>query len=130
MEPDYTFQDTWYLVAHTQWTFGLVAPFPIFAAIYGFMARTAKLSCRPRLAWAHLALTLASVILIQIPGVALAFIGLPKRYIDYPASLTLWNRFASVGYGLLWLSLILFIVIVADAVRRRLVRREVKTAPE
>ena len=44
---------------------------------------------------------------------------MPRRYVDYDAQFTLWSRISSFGYIILLVSLLLVIVLVAEALIRK-----------
>jgi len=45
--------------------------------------------------------------------------GMPRRYVDYPAAFTYWNKISSYGYVVAGVGVIVFLVMLAEAAIRR-----------
>jgi cytochrome c oxidase subunit 1 len=90
-------QDSYYVVAHFHYVMSLGAAFGVFAAIYYWIG---KMRGRQYPEWAgqiHFWATFISANLTFFPMHMLGAAGMPRRYIDYPETLSGWNLLISIG---------------------------------
>ena len=110
--------DTYYVFRHAHYGLSLAGSFLTFAIVYGLMAWL-RLGYSERLSWAQLGLMFTGAAGVLAPTLALNVLPLPERGVDPVAAFAFWNRIATIGYLLTLGSLILFVIVVADALRRR-----------
>ena len=67
----------------------------------------------------HFWFTFIGVNLVFFPQHFLGLQGMPRRYIDYPVAFTFWNQVSSIGYVITALGLLVFLVMLADAIVER-----------
>ena len=124
----YDLQDTYYVVAHARYGHGFAAIFISFALAYAGMWGGLRLPGRPVLGWTHLGLMVVGIALIFSPGLVLGLLGLPKRYVDYPAAFTVANGISSAGYMITSASIVPFVAVSVLAARDFWMRRNASKA--
>ena len=92
---DYSFQDTYYVVAHFHYVLSLGALFAIFAGFYYWFEKMWGFKYNEFLGRVHFAVTFVGVNLIFFPMHFLGLQGMARRYVDYPDAFALWNGVAS-----------------------------------
>ena len=117
---DYSFHDTYYVVAHFHYVLSLGAVFAIFAGFYYWYEKIFGVKYNEFLGNLHFWLMFVGVNIIFFPMHFLGMQGMPRRYVDYPDAFTLWNKVASWGYVVAGVGVIVFLVmLIESAVRRR-----------
>jgi cytochrome c oxidase subunit 1 len=116
---DYSFQDTYYVVAHFHYVLSLGALFAIFAGFYYWFEKIWGVKYNEAMGTIHFAVTFAGVNLIFFPMHFLGMQGMPRRYVDYPDGLTLWNHVASIGYVITLAGVGVFLIMLIEAAIRR-----------
>ncbi len=118
---DYSLHDTYYVIAHAHYVFNLAGAFVFFAVVYWAFDRVFRVSYSRFLGLAHFATTLAGVLSMSLPLLAA-----PGLSVSRQATIEAFDRLKtmnSIGYWLILAGLVLFAVVVIDAIRRRLAAR-------
>ena len=117
---DYSFQDTYYVVAHFHYVLSLGAVFAIFAGFYYWYEKMWGVKYNEVLGAAHFWLMFVGVNIVFFPMHFLGAQGMPRRYVDYPTAFAFWNRVSTDGYMITVLGIAVFVImLVESAVRRR-----------
>ena len=116
---DYSFQDTYYVVAHFHYVLSLGALFAIFAGFYYWFEKMWGFKYNEFLGRVHFAVTFVGVNLIFFPMHFLGLQGMARRYVDYPDAFALWNGAASAGYAVTLAGVAVFLVVLLEAAVRR-----------
>jgi cytochrome c oxidase subunit 1 len=123
---DYALHDTYYVVAHFHYVLSLGAVFAIFAGFYYWFEKIFGVKYREWLGAVHFWITFIGVNLIFFPQHFLGLQGMPRRYIDYPEAFTFWNHISSVGYLVTVAGVVVFFVVLIDAM---IFRRKAEANP-
>jgi cytochrome c oxidase subunit 1 len=116
---DYSFQDTYYVVAHFHYVLSLGAVFAIFAGFYYWFEKMWGVKYNEMLGAAHFWLMFVGVNVIFFPMHFLGMQGMPRRYVDYPDAFAFWNKVSSIGYMIAALGVVIFLIMLAEAAIRR-----------
>jgi len=108
--------DVYYVQQHFGLTIPLAAAFAVFGAIYFMIGRRAGVRFPWHLAWGQFVLSLAGVLLIEAPAVALSGIAGNE---DFPTAFRFWSNVSAAGYLAVWASLLLFIYLAFAGLRAR-----------
>jgi cytochrome c oxidase subunit 1 len=123
---DYSFHDTYYVVAHFHYVLSLGAVFAIFAGFYYWFEKMWGVKYREWLGALHFWITFVGVNLIFFPQHFLGLQGMPRRYVDYPEAFTFWNQVSSFGYAVTLVGVGVFLLVLFDAM---LFRRKAEANP-
>ena len=116
---DTALHDTYYVVAHFHYVLSLGAVFAIFAGWLYWFPKISGYMYNERLAMFHFWLTFVGVNLTFFPMHFLGLAGMPRRYVDYPDAFAGWNYVATVGSYISALGVLVFLVLMAEALVRR-----------
>jgi cytochrome c oxidase subunit 1 len=117
---DYSLHDTDYVIAHVHYTLSVAAAFAVFAFAYWLMDRLMSRGYSRALGVLHFAATLAGMVLIAVPILAVRAFDLSRaRPVETFQAL---SRVSSVGYLLSLVGTAIFAGVLIDAVRRRLTK--------
>jgi cytochrome c oxidase subunit 1 len=116
---DYSYQDTYFVVAHFHYVLSLGAVFAIFAGFYYWFEKMWGVKYNETLGAIHFWITFVGVNLIFFPQHFLGNQGMPRRYVDYPEAFAQWNYVSSIGYAITLVGLVVFVFLLAEAAVRR-----------
>jgi cytochrome c oxidase subunit 1 len=107
---DYSFQDTYYVVAHFHYVLSLGAVFAIFAGWYYWFPKITGYMYSETIGKLHFWVTLIGVNLAFFPMHFLGLAGMPRRIADYPDAFADWNQIASIGSYISAVGLLVFLL--------------------
>jgi cytochrome c oxidase subunit 1 len=116
---DYTFHDTYYVVAHFHYVLSLGAVFAIFAGFYYWFEKMWGVKYNEVLGTIHFWLMFIGVNIVFFPMHFLGAQGMPRRYVDYPEAFALWNKVSSIGYVIAAVATLVFMAMLLEAIIRR-----------
>jgi len=116
---DQSVHDTYYVVAHFHYVLSLGAIFSIFAGFFYWFEKIFGVKYNEFLGKLHFAIFFVGTNIIFFPQHFLGLQGMPRRYVDYPQGFAFWNKVSSIGYVIMACSMVVFFVLLAEAVVRR-----------
>src|SRR3954463_9486558 len=111
---DRVLQETYYVVAHFHYVLSLGAVFGIFAGWYYWFPKIWGVKYNEFLGNLHFWLMFVGVNIVFFPMHFLGLQGMPRRYIDYPAAFTYWNKIASYGYVVAAAGVVVFLMVLVE----------------
>ncbi|WAC49015.1 cytochrome c oxidase subunit I [Asticcacaulis sp. SL142] len=116
---DYSLHDTYYVVAHFHYVLSLGAVFAIFAGFYYWFEKMFGIKYNGFLGGLHFWIMFIGVNIVFFPQHFLGLQGMPRRYVDYPEGYAYWNLVSSIGYAITVVGVLVFLVMLVEAVVRR-----------
>jgi cytochrome c oxidase subunit 1 len=116
---DRSLTDTYYIVAHFHYVLSLAAVFAIFGGWYYWFPKMTGYMYSATLAKWHFWLMFIGANLTFFPQHFLGLAGMPRRIADYPDAFAGWNLVSSIGSYIAFVGLLMFLVGVAVAFRRK-----------
>jgi cytochrome c oxidase subunit 1 len=107
---DYAVHDTYFVVAHFHYTLFGGSVFAAFAGFYYWIPKMSGRMMSERLGKLHFWLMLIGFNLTFFPMHQLGLNGMPRRIADYPERFAGLNALATIGSGILALSIVVFLV--------------------
>ncbi len=112
---DDNMQDTYYVVGHFHYVLSLGAVTSLFAGFYYWFPKMSGKMHSEFLSYLHFAVFFVGVNLIFFPMHFLGLQGMPRRYPDYVEAYAHWNWVATLGYKIMAVSILIWIVNVIYA---------------
>ena len=116
---DTALHDTYYVVAHFHYVLSLGAVFSIFAGFYYWFGKMFGVEYNEFLGKLHFWVTFVGVNIIFFPQHFLGLAGMPRRFVDYHESYTLWHYVSSIGNYISMAGVLIFLVVLVEAAMRR-----------
>ena len=115
---DILFHDTFYVVGHFHVMFAGSAMFANFGAFYFYFPSIFGVKFSRIFGYLHCLYYLVGQLMTVIPMIWLGYSGMPRRVLDYPASLGGWHSVASAGHLLSVAGLMAFFIMIFDSLRQ------------
>lgn len=113
---DIALHDTYYVVAHFHYVLSMGAIYALFGAFYYWVGKITGYQYRELWAQVHFWLFTIGVNLVFFPQHFTGLAGMPRRIPDYPVGYAGWNSVMTLGSCAIFVSLVLFIWILANAI--------------
>jgi heme/copper-type cytochrome/quinol oxidase subunit 1 len=115
---DILFHDSFYVIGHFHVMFAGAAMFASFGAFYFYFPSIFGLKFSRIWGYLHIIYFLLGQLMTVIPMFWLGYSGMPRRMLDYPASLGGWHAIVSAGHLLSVAGLIAFFIMIFDSMRQ------------
>lgn len=115
---DILFHDTFYVIGHFHVMLAGGAMFGSFGAFYFYFPAIFGVKYSRIYAYLHYSYYLLGQLLTVIPMFWLGYAGMPRRVLDYPASMGGWHSVISAGHMLSVAGLIAFFIMIFDSLRQ------------
>jgi cytochrome c oxidase subunit I len=112
---DIGLHDTYYVVAHFHYVLSMGAVFSIFAGVYYWFNKITGLHYSEFLSQLHFWVFFVGVNITFFPMHYLGVAGMPRRIPDYPDAFYIFNKIASWGSYISAFSVIIFFIVIIDA---------------
>jgi len=115
---DILFHDTFYVIGHFHVMLSGAAMFSSFGAFYFYFPAIFGVKYSRIYAYLHYVYYLIGQLMTVIPMLWLGYAGMPRRVLDYPASMGGWHSVISAGHMLSVAGLIAFFIMIFDSLRQ------------
>ena len=115
---DVLFHDTFYVIGHFHVMFASCAMIGIFAAIYFYFPALYGVKYSRIYAYIHYVYYFLGQLITIMPMLWLGYCGMPRRVLDYPASLGGWHAISSAGHLLSIAAILAFFTMIYDSIRQ------------
>jgi len=115
---DILFHDTFYVIGHFHVMLAGGAMFGSFGAFYFYFPSIFGVKYSRVYAYLHYSYYLLGQLLTVIPMFWLGYAGMPRRVLDYPASMGGWHSVISAGHMLSVAGIIAFFIMIFDSLRQ------------
>ena len=115
---DVLFHDTFYVIGHFHVMFASCAMIGIFAAFYFYFPAIYGVKYSRVYAYLHYVYYILGQVITLTPMIWLGYCGMPRRVLDYPASLGGWHAISSAGHLLSVTAILFFFVMIYDSIRQ------------
>lgn len=115
---DILFHDTFYVIGHFHVMFAGAGMFGSFGAFYFYFPAIFGVKYSRIYAYLHYSYYLLGQLMTVIPMFWLGYAGMPRRVLDYPASLGGWHSIISAGHLLSVAGLMAFFIMIFDSLRQ------------
>lgn len=115
---DVLFHDTFYVIGHFHVMFASCAMIGIFAAFYFYFPAIYGVKYSRIFAYIHYVYYVFGQVITIMPMLWLGYCGMPRRVLDYPASLGGWHAISSAGHLLSVAAILSFFVMIYDSMRQ------------
>lgn len=115
---DVLFHDTFYVIGHFHVMLAGAAMFGSFGAFYFYFAAIFGVKYSRLYSYLHYSYYLTGQIITVAPMFWLGYAGMPRRVLDYPASLGGWHSLISGGHLLSVAGIISFFFMIFDSLRQ------------
>lgn len=115
---DILFHDSFYVIGHFHVMFAGSAMFASFGAFYFYFPSIFGVKFSRIWGYLHIVYFLLGQLMTVIPMFWLGYSGMPRRVLDYPASLGGWHAIVSAGHLLSVAGLMAFFIMIFDSLRQ------------
>lgn len=115
---DILFHDSFYVIGHFHVMFAGSAMFASFGAFYFYFPSIFGVKFSRIWGYLHCVYYLLGQLMTVIPMFWLGYSGMPRRVLDYPASLGGWHAITSAGHLLSVAGLLAFFIMIFDSLRQ------------
>lgn len=115
---DILFHDSFYVIGHFHVMFAGAAMFASFGAFYFYFPSIFGVKFSRIWGYLHITYFLLGQLMTVIPMFWLGYSGMPRRILDYPASLGGWHAIVSAGHLLSIAGLMAFFIMIFDSLRQ------------
>lgn len=115
---DVLFHDTFYVIGHFHVMFASCAMVGIFAAFYFYFPAIYGVKYSRIFAYIHYVYYVFGQLITIMPMLWLGYCGMPRRVLDYPASLGGWHAISSAGHLLSVAAILSFFIMIYDSIRQ------------
>jgi heme/copper-type cytochrome/quinol oxidase subunit 1 len=115
---DILFHDSFYVIGHFHVMFAGAAMFASFGAFYFYFPSILGLKFSRIWGYLHCTYFLLGQLMTVVPMIWLGYSGMPRRVLDYPASLGGWHAIVSAGHLLSVAGLTAFFIMIFDSMRQ------------
>nr|WKY96610.1 cytochrome c oxidase subunit 1 [Longicollum sp. (in: thorny-headed worms)] len=115
---DSVFHDTYFVVAHFHYVLSMGVVFSLFLGLNTWLPLMLGVSFSEVWLKIHFLLVFVGVNVTFMPQFVLGFLGMPRRYTDFPESYEWWNVLSSVGSLMSLVSVVVYMGILYSAFSR------------
>ena len=115
---DILFHDSFYVIGHFHVMFAGAAMFASFGAFYFYFPSIFGVKFSRIWGYLHITYFLLGQLMTVIPMFWLGYSGMPRRVLDYPASLGGWHAIVSAGHLLSVAGIMAFFIMIFDSLRQ------------